>query len=855
MAVNKKTSAAWTWLRLLVRMCGMTGALAVLAGLFFRLVTEDAVLSAGLFIGGGVAVVLALAVEMRGFFDVVGSRRGAVGLVVFLQFVVVIGLVVGANIFSFMHYARFDLTRDQQFTLPETIRDQLLQLRGETDIVVYYAHRSFGQTAETKQDNYDFAAARKIVEKIKDLAEQFQDVGPRFRVHVLDEQDKLKEKKFQYIKKNVSEKLADEIAKAPENSIFIYSKEQESIQRIGFSDIYLLDRKNSVEKKNLVLMYQGVEPFARKIFNVEEKRPHVGLAVIHPLLGFQNEDIPFYTMSGARKTLEKYNFLTTDIMLKKLDVDGDLTDEPTVLTYDESRFEQIEDELEDIKETLPKLEKDLKEANELYKFWSESTLAGVNKKYVYYFREDGLQGIALRTEMAEAKKSGIGFKFVDVDEDDQKNRIAYFRQASNQMQGLADKYREDQASLTKERATLRVDQLMEKRRVADLELKAKNLFANLDVLVVPRITIVDATIGRVIPNRVHRLEKAQLAAIKWFMRQGKGVLFLLGPTNEPRETPDQPGRPADEVEPMLRELGIVMPRQTILYNAETREFNERKTGVAMFGRSKDKRKVEIPGVRLDETTPTRFMEKVHKPFTPHSVRTSLASMSRALGLKESEEIRMRYSRPIYYIPPSVEPETATGIIGDLVLPGLTGPLLAISRRAGSAYLNRTKQLPDEKAVILATREESWNEEQPFITKDKVPSYSPSPDKDWRKGTVEEVRRGPFPIGVAIEPTLPETWFDKKKDDGPIRKPRLIVVGSGNGFVGTDVSPLKQRALLDMVNWLAGRDDLLVRDVATWQYPRVEVGETEQRYWFGLAAALPVLCLYFGFMVLMVRNVR
>ncbi len=853
MALNKKTTATGKWLHLLTRMCGLTGALALLAGLFFSLVTDDAMISLGFFIAGGVAVVLALAVELRGVFDVLGSRRGAVGFNVLAQFVVVLVLVIGANVFSFTHYLRIDLTRDQQFTLEDKFRQQLLQLRGDTDIVVYYAHRSFGQTAETKQDNYDFAAARKIVEKIKDLAEQFQDLGPRFRVHVLDEQDKLKEKKFLNIKKNVSEKLADEILKAPENSIFLFSKEQESIQRISFSDIYHLDRQASIEKKNLVLQYQGVGPFARKVFNVEEKRPHVGLAVIHPLLGFQNEDIPFYTMSGTRKTLERYNFQTTDIMLKKLDGDGDLTDEPTILTYDESRFEQIEDELEDIKESLPKFEKDLKEAKELFKFWNESTLAELNKKYVYYFRQDGLQGITLRTEMADAKKSGISFKFIDVDDDDQKNRTSTYRQATNQLQGLVEKYRADEESLTKERGTLRVDQLMEKRRVSDLELKAKNLLANIDVLIVPRITIIDATVGQVIPNRVHRIEKAQLSAVKWFMKQGKGVLFLLGPTNEPREMPDQPGKAADEVEPMLREIGFVLPKQTVLFNAEMREFNERKTGVARFGKTKEKRKFEVPGLRLDETTSTRFMDKKREAFSPHAIRTSLATMNRALGAKESDEIRMRYSRPVYYVPPTFEPKAASGVVGSLAMPGFAGPLLASTHWTGSAWLSRAKQVPDDSAVFLVTREESWNEDHPFIAKDKVPTYSASPDDDWRKGTVEEVRRGPFPVGIAVEATLPSAWFEK--DSETIRKPRIVVVGSGNAFVGTDLPPVKQRAFLDMVNWLAGRDDLLVRDVATWQYPRAEIGEADRRYWFGLAAALPVLCLYFGFMVLMVRNVR
>ena len=74
--------------------------------------------------------------------------------------------------------------------------------------------------------------------------------------------------------------LADAIEKAPENSIFFLS--QGRVQRLGFNDIYQLDSEASLTanhgKGNLVLNYQGMGPFARKILNIEEKRPRLAVA-------------------------------------------------------------------------------------------------------------------------------------------------------------------------------------------------------------------------------------------------------------------------------------------------------------------------------------------------------------------------------------------------------------------------------------------------------------------------------------------------------------------------------------------------------------------------------------------------
>src|SRR5207302_3677143 len=103
---------------------------------------------------------------------------------------------------------------------------------------------------------------------------------------------------------------------------------------------------------------------------------------------------------------------------------------------------------------------------------------------------------------------------------------------------------------------------------------------------VPRLTRMNAPAGEAVPNRVHRLEPAQLNAMKAFLREGKPILFLLGPANDLREIPDV-GGPSDQLETMLAELGFKLPRQTILYNIEGKEYNERKLGGAFARKSRD----------------------------------------------------------------------------------------------------------------------------------------------------------------------------------------------------------------------------------------------------------------------------
>ncbi len=87
--------------------------------------------------------------------------------------------------------------------------------------------------------------------------------------------------------------------------------------------------------------------------------------------------------------------------------------------------------------------------------------------------------------------------------------------------------------------------------------------------------------------------------------------------------------------------------------------------------------------------------------------------------------------------------------------------------------------------------------------------------------------------------------------------RLIVFGSGNIFSGPKLEPPQEKLLLHSVNWLTGREDRLPRaDLPAWSFPRVEMSDRDLTLWrLGTAIGLPLVAVYLGLMVMMVRRLR
>ena len=108
-----------------------------------------------------------------------------------------------------------------------------------------------------------------------------------------------------------------------------------------------------MNQSNLVLLPQGVEPFARRVLAINERKPRVGIAVIHELLTTEGDYEP-YTLDGVRKALEEQGFEVTDIVLKKWGEGGE--PQPVAYTAEESKLEGVEEDLAEIDASLQTLQ-------------------------------------------------------------------------------------------------------------------------------------------------------------------------------------------------------------------------------------------------------------------------------------------------------------------------------------------------------------------------------------------------------------------------------------------------------------------------------------------------------------------
>ena len=106
--------------------------------------------------------------------------------------------------------------------------------------------------------------------------------------------------------------------------------------------------------------------------------------------------------------------------------------------------------------------------------------------------------------------------------------------------------------------------------------------------------------------------------------------------------------------------------------------------------------------------------------------------------------------------------------------------------------------------------------------------------------------------------MPSEWYSaEQKRATPVR---VVAIGHGGLFADETWSTAREKVLLDTCNWLLGRDDLLSRDdraqnpETEWRYPRLNLEAQDRALWqWGLGLGLPVLCLYLGVLVLLMRR--
>ena len=164
-------------------------------------------------------------------------------------------------------------------------------------------------------------------------------------------------------------------------------------------------------------------------------------------------------------------------------------------------------------------------------------------------------------------------------------------------------------------------------------------------------------------------------------------------------------------------------------------------------------------------------------------------------------------------------------------------------------------VPDFEPEFLLTSKDAWNDDQPFPTRERTPRLErPEPDNP-SIGTADEKRRGPFSIGVAVNAPVPSDW-----PANPVDKPRTVrpvaAIGHGHLFVGPELSPAKEKLLLNTCNWLLGREDRMPTEGKSWSYPRVHLEPRDLELWhWGTQLGLPLLFAYLGVVVVMIRRFR
>ena len=636
MAMNKPQSHLVPRLRFVLRVLGLGAALAGLALVAaqvpkgwddFAAMWHPPQKARALYACAGLAG-LALLVEIVAALGFAAARRNVAGSAAAVQVALAALLLVGINCWAFQNPQRFDWTRDGRFTLPPELREQLARLekKSETKVIVYQRHKTFGALSD-KPDRYDYAAERKVVEKVRDLAELLREVGPQLRVEVLDVEEEGYDEKLKALAKD-DPALGRAIEAAPENSIFISGAGQ--VQQMSFNEFYQLDRAASRQDGgNLVLLGQGsqgrgVEPFARRILELEQRRPRVGILVIHELLTTEGSE-PGLTLAGLRKALAAHGFDTRDVVLKRGWDSGRL--EAAADTFEESKLDRLDSELADLDDDLKGLRAE----------------QAANRK--------ALDGLAPKPGEDEAKRlkelSDLYGGYFPDGKVTRAGRALLAQTIRDNLALMGDEAKaraKDRDKLRLERDKLDPDRVLESRRLTDVKAKLSYAVADCDLLLVPRLTRRTAS-GEPITPRLHSFSAEQAAAVKAYLQAGKPVLACLGPINErpgTRLPPDLgPGGP-DALERMLGQLGFHLGEQTVLFPSDARAFAERRQ--ALFRQPSP---VDTPP--LDFSTPVEETDprlgragKLREHPLRQGLRVLANSVEGGFGL------RFRFARPVYF---------------------------------------------------------------------------------------------------------------------------------------------------------------------------------------------------------------
>jgi hypothetical protein len=820
-------------------------------------------LAVSLLLGGIVAGLFTLLVEVLVVLRLVAGRRSAFGFNAAVQVALAAALLVGVNWFSFQHYLRLDWTRDRVFTLPTepiNLPAELAKLKEPTTIVVYTRHKTFGHLSD-KPDAYDYAAERKVVEKVRDLVDLFREFGPQFKVEVLDVEAEGYGSKFNQLTQALAEEavrsqdsgtgdrseavqrktrqLRKLMRTVPENTIFFFAGDR--MERMSFNEFYQLDKVASKltglrqtqrgeedeededrSGSNLVLLSQGVGPFARKLLNIDQRRPRVGVLVVHEFLTTQGPEL--YGLKGLKKSLEAHGMDVRDVILRKWNEFSEEEPEPAAYTYEENRFEINEQKAKLLESDIEQLEKVCEQLRKAKKTWETDSLKELSQK--------------------------VG---VPLTEEDRKVNVAFVGDRLAQREAQLELTRKERATAKSENAGLsKLESLREQRRLGDVKAKLDRQLADCDLIIIPRLTHMILTAGWGIGNELHHLDKAQTEAIRDYLKAGKPILACFGPINDLRGDGGAPKN--DEIEEMLSQLGIRFGKTVVVFDTERKSLTEQRSGLQSAGLDS-----EAPSIAFDwESGTLRQLDPAATltgPRPPNRLRQSMAIAQRSVG--KDLVLPPRHPRPVAFDPTRGKPwlrhqselelRAAVASLGG-ALPVM--PYLYV-------HPDSVKGEPAYSAEVMITSPDSENEDRPSQLRQRTRR----PDEDVKMEATrprgfdfDAKRRGPFPIAVAVEATAPEEWY---AGSGAVPKTvRVVAIGDGAFFLAKELSPAKERLLLNTCNWLLGRDDQLPRDEQEWRFPRLELDRRAQTLWTAAAwLGPPLLFAYLGIVVLMVRRLR
>ena len=546
-------------------------------------------------------IVWGMSLNATSLAQTVRSKRGALGVNQAVMFVLAVALAAIINYWAFGHYERFDWTHDSQFTIPADTHGQLTRLKEPIDIVVYIAHKTFGRGTK-KPDAYDYAAERKVVEKVRDLVERYGEIGAQIRVQVLDVEEEGSEKKLTAL----NPLLRAEVEKAAENSIFFRSGTH--VQRLSFSDYYQLDKTASKARQNLVLLARGQQAFSRQIFNVDERKPRLVFAVCHELLGLEGE--AEFGMRGVADALRRWGMTGRTVMLKEWSQMA--PPKAAVLSYKENEYKKLQDQAKAFDARITHY----KEAKDKYQKLAEK----LTKKTL--------------KELTEEYKDRLGDrKFT---EEMRRQNVLVVRAMAADAAEYVRAYAEAKVKVAALTAAFDKSEIEHLRKFTHQDEKLAYVLQDCDLLVVPRYTWQKVNVRWGVPNEVHQLEKAQVDAFRRYLKEGHPLLAVLGPSTE---TPPSPWRRPPPPKPpllenLLRQYGVELDKKLILFNVEAKTFSDQISSA-----------IVPPLVFEGAATKATPDDKARRP-APNPVAQSMQGMARGLDL--ALNIRAQHPRVVRY---------------------------------------------------------------------------------------------------------------------------------------------------------------------------------------------------------------